>query len=79
MKNQMGVWSEGFLFFINSGVQAADEAEMKLMASTPQSNHVYTVDSFDAIKTVQKEMITQVCSAVDEQLNSLVSGEEGEI
>lgn len=49
------------------------------MASTPYRTHVYNVADFDVIKTVQKELITQVCAGVDDQLNSLVSGEEGKM
>ncbi|XP_071397697.1 collagen alpha-1(XII) chain-like, partial [Centroberyx affinis] len=58
------------------GIKEADEEEMKLMASTPYRTHVYNVGNFDMIKSVQKELITQVCAGVDDQLNSLVSGEE---
>lgn len=49
------------------------------MASTPYRSHVYSVTNFDKIKNVQKELITQVCAGVDDQLNSFVSGEEGEM
>ena len=52
---------------------------MKLMASAPYRSHIYKVANFDTIKTVQKELITQVCASVDDQLNTLVSGEEGEM
>ncbi|CAK6977127.1 collagen alpha-1(XII) chain isoform X7 [Scomber scombrus] len=58
------------------GIQQADEDEMKLMASAPYRSHIYKVANFDTIKTVQKELITQVCASVDDQLNTLVSGEE---
>ncbi|KAM6915073.1 collagen alpha-1(XII) chain [Xenentodon cancila] len=58
------------------GVQGADEAEMKLMASSPHRDHIFSVASFDMVKTVQRELISQVCSAVDDQLSVLVSGEE---
>lgn len=51
---------------------------MKLIASTPSRNHVYSVATFDAIKSVQRELISQVCAGVEDQLNSLVSGDEGE-
>lgn len=51
---------------------------MKLIASTPYRNHIYSVATFDTIKKVQRELISQVCAGVEEQLNSLVSGEEGE-
>lgn len=47
------------------------------MSSTPYRTHVYTVPNFDMIKAVEKSLITQVCTSVDDQLNSLVSGEEG--
>ncbi|KAM4521925.1 collagen alpha-1(XII) chain isoform 2-T2 [Odontesthes bonariensis] len=67
--------SRGVEIFV-LGVQQADEAEMRLMASAPHRNHVFNAASFDTIKTVQRELISQVCSSVDEQLNSLVSGEE---
>ncbi|XP_041721920.1 collagen alpha-1(XII) chain [Coregonus clupeaformis] len=58
------------------GIKGADEEELKQMASTPYRTHVYNVLNFDLIKDVQKELITNVCSGVDDQLNSLVSGEE---
>lgn len=60
------------------GVGQADEAEMKLIASTPYRKHVYSADTFQAIRSVQRELISQVCAAVEDQLSSLVSGEEGE-
>lgn len=60
------------------GVGQADEAELKLIASTPYRNHVYSVATFDAIRSVQRELVSQVCAAVEDQLNALVSGEEGE-
>lgn len=47
------------------------------MSSTPYRTHVYTVPNFDMIKAVEKSFITQVCTSVDDQLNSLASGEEG--
>ncbi|XP_039980832.1 collagen alpha-1(XII) chain isoform X2 [Xiphias gladius] len=58
------------------GIQQADEAEMKLMASTPYRSHIYNVANFDMISNVQRELIIQMCTGVDDQLNSLVSGEE---
>ncbi len=61
------------------GIQQADEEEMKLMASTPLGSHIFNAANFNTIKTVQKQLITQVCAGVDDQLNSLVSGEEGEL
>lgn len=48
------------------------------MASTPYQTHVYSVANFEVMKNVQKELITQVCAGVDDQLNAFVSGEEGE-
>ncbi|XP_071323618.1 collagen alpha-1(XII) chain isoform X2 [Trachinotus anak] len=58
------------------GVQQADEAQMKLMATTPYKSHIYNVTNFEMIKNMQKGLITQVCAGVDDQLSSLVSGEE---
>lgn len=66
-------------FFSVSGVQRADEDEMKLMASAPHRSHIYSVADFNMIKNVQKELISQVCAGVDDQLSSIVSGEEGEL
>lgn len=63
----------------NLGIKGADDEELKQMASTPYRTHVYNVFNFDLIKDVQKELITNVCSGVDDQLNSLVSGEEGKM
>uniref|UniRef100_A0A8C5R881 Collagen alpha-1(XII) chain n=1 Tax=Leptobrachium leishanense TaxID=445787 RepID=A0A8C5R881_9ANUR len=58
------------------GIKAADAKELKQMASLPSLKHVYSVANFDAIVDVQNEIISQVCSGVDEQLSELVSGEE---
>ncbi|XP_075058737.1 collagen alpha-1(XII) chain isoform X1 [Mixophyes fleayi] len=58
------------------GIKAADAKELKQMASLPSLKHVYSVANFDAIVDVQNDIITQVCSGVDEQLGELVSGEE---
>ncbi|XP_030574028.1 collagen alpha-1(XII) chain isoform X3 [Archocentrus centrarchus] len=58
------------------GIKGADEDELREIASTPHSKHVYNVPNFDVIQEVQKKIITEVCSGVDEQLSSLVSGEE---
>ncbi|XP_066579143.1 collagen alpha-1(XII) chain isoform X2 [Amia ocellicauda] len=58
------------------GIKGADVEELRQMASSPYNKHVYNVANFDLIKNVQREIITQVCAGVDEQLNELVSGEE---
>uniref|UniRef100_A0A8C5CCN3 Collagen type XII alpha 1 chain n=1 Tax=Gadus morhua TaxID=8049 RepID=A0A8C5CCN3_GADMO len=58
------------------GIKEADAEEMTLMASTPHSTHVYSVLDFEQIKRVHKALVTQVCAGVDDQLSSLVSGEE---
>lgn len=49
------------------------------MASTPYDKHVYNVANFDEIDLVQKRIIAEVCSGVDDQLSSLVSGEESKL
>lgn len=64
--------------FFHTGIKGADEDELREMASTPHNKHVYNVPNFDMIQEVQKKIITEVCSGVDEQLSSLVSGEESE-
>ncbi|CAJ1073879.1 collagen alpha-1(XII) chain isoform X2 [Xyrichtys novacula] len=58
------------------GIKGADEEELREMASPPYNKHVYNVANFDMIQEVQKKIITEVCSGVDEQLSVLVSGEE---
>ncbi|XP_014895004.1 collagen alpha-1(XII) chain [Poecilia latipinna] len=58
------------------GVHHADEEEMRLMASTPYSRRVFSVANFEQIQSVQKDLISQMCSSVEDQLSSLVSGEE---
>ncbi|XP_070400788.1 collagen alpha-1(XII) chain isoform X2 [Nothobranchius furzeri] len=58
------------------GVQHANPAEMMSYASTPYTSHVYNVSRFELIKSLQSQLITQVCSGVEEQLSSLVSKEE---
>lgn len=63
--------------FMSSGIKGADEDELKEIGSAPPSKHIYNVPNFDMISQVQKELITHVCSGVEEQLNLLSSGEEG--
>ncbi|XP_027896679.1 collagen alpha-1(XII) chain isoform X5 [Xiphophorus couchianus] len=67
--------SQGVDVFV-LGVHHADEEEMRLMASTPYSRHVFAVANFEQIRSVQKDLISQMCSSVEDQLGSLVSGEE---
>lgn len=66
------------LSFSPVGIQQADEEEMRLMASTPYSSHIYSVATFDMIKNVQKQLITRMCAGVEDQLNVVVSGDECE-
>lgn len=66
------------LFFL-PGIKGADEDELREMASTPYDKHVYNVANFDQIDLVQKKIIAEVCSGVDDQLSSLVSGEESKL
>nr|XP_012997177.1 collagen alpha-1(XII) chain isoform X1 [Cavia porcellus] len=58
------------------GIKAADAKELKQIASTPSLSHVFNVANFDGIVDIQNEIISQVCTGVDEQLGELVSGEE---
>ncbi|XP_048083246.1 collagen alpha-1(XII) chain isoform X1 [Alosa alosa] len=58
------------------GIKGADEEELREMASTPHIKHVYNVPNFDVIKDVQRQLINEVCSGVEDQLSSLVSGDE---
>lgn len=71
------LWVCGLSFF-PIGIQQADEEEMRLMASTPYSSHIYSVATFDMIKNVQKQLITRMCAGVEDQLNVFVSGDECE-
>lgn len=63
--------------FLSLGIKAADAKELKLIASQPSLKHVFNVANFDGIVNIQNEIVSQVCSGVDEQLGELVSGEEG--
>ncbi|XP_046901401.1 collagen alpha-1(XII) chain isoform X1 [Hypomesus transpacificus] len=58
------------------GIKGADEDELREIASPPHNKHVYNVPNFDMIQKVQSQLITEVCFGVDDQLSSLVSGEE---
>lgn len=73
-------WNPGaqLFFWVFLGIKGADEDELKEIASAPHSKHMYNVPNFDRIQEVQKKIIGEVCSGVDEQLSSLVSGEECE-
>lgn len=77
----MNTWADavGPLQFFLLGIKGADEDELREMASTPYDKHVYNVANFDQIDLVQKKIIAEVCSGVDDQLNSLVSGEESKL
>lgn len=66
------------MFFL-LGIKGADEDELREMASTPYDKHVYNVANFDEIDLVQQRIISEVCSGVDDQLSSLVSGEESKL
>lgn len=68
--------SSSFSFYC-VGIKGADEDEIKEIASTPYSKHVYSVLDFDLIKEVQQQLITEVCAGVEDQLSFLGSGEEG--
>ncbi|XP_038127547.1 collagen alpha-1(XII) chain isoform X1 [Cyprinodon tularosa] len=58
------------------GIKSADVDELKEIASKPHGKHVYNVPNFDLIQEVQKKIIAEVCSSVDEQLTALASGDE---
>ncbi|KAI4875292.1 hypothetical protein NFI96_022562 [Prochilodus magdalenae] len=58
------------------GIKGADEDELKEIASPPHNKHIYNVLDFDLIKDVQKQIIREICSGVEDQLSSLASGEE---
>ncbi|XP_030624856.1 collagen alpha-1(XII) chain isoform X2 [Chanos chanos] len=58
------------------GIKGADEEELREIASTPHNSHIYNVPNFNMIKNVQRQLINEVCSGVEDQLSSLVSGEE---
>ncbi|KAK1888551.1 Collagen alpha-1(XII) chain, partial [Dissostichus eleginoides] len=67
--------SRGVEIFV-LGIQQANEEQMKLMASEPHRSHIFSIADFNLIKSVQSKLVSQVCAGVDDQLNSLVSGEE---
>ncbi|XP_077409700.1 collagen alpha-1(XII) chain isoform X3 [Vanacampus margaritifer] len=67
--------SQGVEIFV-VGIQQADEGKMRTLASTPYWSHVFNMAASDAIRNVQRDVVSQVCAGVEEQLSSLVSGEE---
>uniref|UniRef100_UPI00398F45FB collagen alpha-1(XII) chain-like n=1 Tax=Pristiophorus japonicus TaxID=55135 RepID=UPI00398F45FB len=58
------------------GIKGADLDELQLIGSAPLNKHVFKVADFDKIKEVQDEIISLVCTGVEEQLSDIVSGEE---
>ncbi|XP_061561152.1 collagen alpha-1(XII) chain isoform X5 [Phycodurus eques] len=67
--------SQGVETFV-VGIQQADEGKMRPLASTPYWSHVFNVAALDDVRNVHKDVISQVCAGVEEQLSSFVSGEE---
>ncbi|XP_067901672.1 collagen alpha-1(XII) chain-like isoform X2 [Heterodontus francisci] len=58
------------------GIKGADLEELQLISSSPLNKHVFTVADFDKIQDVQNEIISLVCSGIEEQLSDIISGEE---
>ncbi|XP_055495106.1 collagen alpha-1(XII) chain-like isoform X1 [Leucoraja erinacea] len=58
------------------GIKGAELDELQLIGSAPFKKHVFKVADFDQIENVQSEIISLVCSGVEEQLGEIVSGEE---
>ncbi|XP_072305551.1 collagen alpha-1(XII) chain-like [Eucyclogobius newberryi] len=58
------------------GVQGADEAQMKLVASSPHTNHMFSVSSYETLRSVQRNLLLNICAAVEEQLSALASGSD---
>ncbi|XP_067844647.1 collagen alpha-1(XII) chain [Heptranchias perlo] len=58
------------------GIKGADLDELQLIGSSPLNKHVFKVADFSNIKDVENEIITLVCSGIEEQLSDIVSGEE---
>ncbi|XP_055088149.1 collagen alpha-1(XII) chain isoform X2 [Periophthalmus magnuspinnatus] len=58
------------------GVQGADEAQMMQMASSPHQNHIFSVSSYENLRSIQRNLILNICAGVEEQLSALASGFE---
>nr|XP_049613656.1 collagen alpha-1(XII) chain isoform X7 [Syngnathus scovelli] len=67
--------SEGVEVFV-VGFQRSDEAQMRALASAPYWSHVFNVAASVDIRDIREDLVSQVCAGVEEQLSSLVSGEE---
>ncbi|KAK7906689.1 hypothetical protein WMY93_015301 [Mugilogobius chulae] len=58
------------------GVQAADAEQLKLMASSPHTNHMFTAPSYETLRSVQRNLLLNICAGVEEQLRALAGGFE---
>ncbi|XP_061901199.1 collagen alpha-1(XII) chain isoform X3 [Entelurus aequoreus] len=58
------------------GIQQGDDETMQALASSPSRGHVFKVATLDRIQNIQREVVSQVCVGVEDQLSSLASGEE---
>ncbi|XP_051908747.1 collagen alpha-1(XII) chain-like isoform X2 [Hippocampus zosterae] len=67
--------SQGVEIFV-VGIGQADEGKMRALASTPYWSHVFNMAASDDIRNLQRDVVSLVCAGVEEQLSSLVSGEE---
>ncbi|XP_028275078.1 scavenger receptor cysteine-rich type 1 protein M130-like isoform X2 [Parambassis ranga] len=56
-------------------INDASKEEIQLMASTPHSSHIVWMDHIDKSHNEERNLITLVCTCVDEQLNILISRE----
>ncbi|XP_028275079.1 uncharacterized protein LOC114444595 isoform X3 [Parambassis ranga] len=56
-------------------INNASKEEIQLMASTPHSSHIVWIDHIDKSHNEERNLITLVCTCVDEQLNTLISRE----
>ncbi|KAM9778880.1 collagen alpha-1(XII) chain-like isoform 3-T3 [Syngnathus typhle] len=67
--------NEGVEVFV-VGFRRSDEAQTRALASAPYWSHVFNVAASVDIRDIRQDLVSQVCAGVEEQLSSLVSGEE---
>lgn len=59
------------------GVKDADKAELRQMASHPTKKHIFTVDSFSMLKTLEMSLQKMLCQNIIEQAVSVSSWDSG--
>lgn len=71
-KAAAGLRREGVTVY-SVGVQDANKAELRQMASYPSQKHVFTVDNFNKLKALEQNLQKSLCHNIVEQAVSVVT------